>query len=249
MARAGFGGLCFTVDCAVSGKRERDLAHQMTVRPLRISWSNAADFARHPQWLSGVLTRRRVTSRLTADPSSFTKPSLLSLVRSAGDSAAASVALLNAGVTWEDFEWLRGHWKGPLAIKGVLNAADAQRAASLGADAVIVSNHGGRQLNGLPGALDALPDIVSAVGDRLDVILDGGVRRGEDIVKALCLGAKACMIGRPWLYGLAVGGTDGVDAVLDTLEAEVHTTLALLGQPDVSELNPTYLLSRQSRSQ
>jgi isopentenyl diphosphate isomerase/L-lactate dehydrogenase-like FMN-dependent dehydrogenase len=245
VAAAGFEGLCFTVDCAVSGKRERDLAHRMTVRPLRITWSNALDFGRHPRWLGGVLARRRVTSRLTAAPDAA-KPPLRSLVRSAGASAAAATSLLNPAVTWEDFKWLRDHWKGPLAIKGVLNPADALRAVSLGADAVIVSNHGGRQLDGLPAALDALPSVIAEVGTRADVILDGGVRRGADVVTALCLGARACMIGRPWLYGLAWGGTGGVEAVLGVLEAEVHTTLALLGQPDVSDLDPSYLIHRQA---
>jgi isopentenyl diphosphate isomerase/L-lactate dehydrogenase-like FMN-dependent dehydrogenase len=240
-ASAAFSGLCLTVDCAVPGKRERDLANSLTVRPLRITRDNIAGALAHPRWLYGVMHERRVVAKVTTELRGQDRPPLRSLLGSAGESAANMVELLPRQATWADLEWLRDRWPNALAVKGVLNPEDAKRAADIGVDTLVVSNHGGRQLDGSVATLRALPGIVAAVGDRMDVILDGGIRRGSDVVKALCLGAKACMIARPWVYGLATAGTRGVDEVLNVLEAEIATTLALLGVDDVAALGPDQL--------
>jgi isopentenyl diphosphate isomerase/L-lactate dehydrogenase-like FMN-dependent dehydrogenase len=241
-AAAGFTGLCLTVDCAAPGKRERDLANRMTVKPLRITWGNAVGAALHPRWLHGVIRERRVVARMTTELAGRGRPPLRSLLGSAGASAATIVELLPRQATWPDLEWLRQRWPGPLAVKGILKPEDARRAAAIGVDAVIVSNHGGRQLDGLPATVRMLPEIVDAVGEQVDIVLDGGVRRGSDVVKAICLGAKACMIGRPWVYGLAANGAQGIDAVLTVLESEVRTTMALLGAACVAELGSGCLI-------
>jgi L-lactate dehydrogenase (cytochrome) len=240
-ATAEFTGLCLTVDTAVPGKRERDLANHLTVRPLRITRSNAVGAVRHPHWLSGVIRERRVVARLTTEARGQQRPPLRSLLGAASTSAANLVELFPRQASWADLEWLRAKWTGPLAVKGVLNPQDAKQAVDIGVDAVIVSNHGGRQLDGVPAAVTVLPCVVDAIGDRVDVVLDGGIRRGSDVVKALCLGAKACMIGRPWVYGLAAAGRAGVDEVLNVLESEIITTMALLGVTDVTSLGPANL--------
>jgi L-lactate dehydrogenase (cytochrome) len=241
VADAGFTGLCLTVDTAVPGKRERDLANHLTVRPLRITRSNAVGAVRHPRWLSGVIRERRVVAKLTTESRGQQRPPLRSLLGAASTSAADLVELFPRQASWADLEWLRAKWTGPLAVKGVLNPQDAKQAADFGVDAVIVSNHGGRQLDGVPAAVTVLPRVVDAIGDRVDVVLDGGIRRGSDVVKALCLGAKACTIGRPWVYGLAAAGRTGVDEVLTVLESEIATTMALLGVRDIKSLSTTNL--------
>jgi isopentenyl diphosphate isomerase/L-lactate dehydrogenase-like FMN-dependent dehydrogenase len=142
-------------------------------------------------------------------------------------------------VTWKDIDWVRSVWDGPLALKGILHPDDAELAGAHGVNAVIVSNHGGRQLDSVPSAIAALPDIVDAVDGKCEVILDGGVRRGTDVLKALALGAKACMIGRPFLYGLAANGGAGVSRALEILRSEIDVSLALLGRAGVAELDTT----------
>jgi L-lactate dehydrogenase (cytochrome) len=240
-ATAGFTGLCLTVDASVPGKRERDLANHLSVRPLRVTWGNVVGAARHPSWSAGILRERRLVARMSTEALGQRRPPLRSLLRSAGGSAANLVELLPRQATWADLEWLRENWSGPLAVKGIANPEDAKHAASLGVDAIVVSNHGGRQLDGMPSTLDLLPRVRDAVDDRVDLILDGGVRRGSDIVKALCLGARACMVGRPWVYGLAVAGLPGVSGVLEILEEEIATTMALLGVRDVTQLGESQL--------
>ena len=140
-------------------------------------------------------------------------------------------------VDWDDLEWFRSIWSGPLAIKGIMSDEDARRAVDAGVDAIVVSNHGGRQLDSLPSAIEVLPEIVDAVGDRAEVILDGGVRRGTDVVKALCLGARACMVGRPFLYGLGAGGQAGAERAIEILQTEIDRTLALIGRPTLADLD------------
>ena len=151
---------------------------------------------------------------------------------------------LASELDWDDFARVRAQWQGPCYVKGILDAEDAERAVSLGADGIIVSNHGGRQLDSAPATLDALPEIAERVGHRATVLVDGGIRRGTDVVKALCLGADACLIGRPALYGLAVGGESGVRHVLDILRAEIDRTLALMGCPDIADLGRDWLVPR-----
>jgi L-lactate dehydrogenase (cytochrome) len=139
--------------------------------------------------------------------------------------------------TWEDLLWLREHWDGPIALKGVLHPDDARRAADAGMDGVIVSNHGGRQVDGSIASLAALPDVVAAVGDRMDVLLDSGVRTGSDVIKALALGAKAVLLGRPFVYGLGLGGEDGVRHVLRCLLAELDLSMGLSGCASVGDID------------
>ncbi|MBV9293074.1 MAG: alpha-hydroxy-acid oxidizing protein, partial [Frankiales bacterium] len=143
--------------------------------------------------------------------------------------------------TWDDLVWLREQWDGPVVLKGVLHPDDARRAADAGIDGVVVSNHGGRQIDGEIASLDALPDVVAAVGDRMTVLLDSGVRTGSDVVKALALGAKAVLIGRPYVYGLGLGGEDGVRHVLRSLLAELDLTMALAGHTTPDALDPSVL--------
>jgi pre-mycofactocin synthase len=155
--------------------------------------------------------------------------------------AAASKSMRGAAPTWSDLAWIREQWQGPVLIKGLLTADDACRARDAGADAVSVSNHGGNALDGTPAALKMLPAVVSAVGGEVEVLMDGGVRRGSDVVKALALGAKAVLVGRAYIWGLAAGGEDGVVDVLRILEQGVHRTLALLGCPRLDDLDQSFV--------
>jgi L-lactate dehydrogenase (cytochrome) len=144
-------------------------------------------------------------------------------------------------VSWADLDWFRSVWSGPMAIKGVMSVEDARLAVEHGVEAIVVSNHGGRQCDELPGAVEVLPEIVDAVGDRAEVILDGGVRRGSDAVKAIALGARACMIGRAFNYGLAAGGQAGAEKAIDILQKEIDRCLALIGRPRLSDLDRSAL--------
>jgi L-lactate dehydrogenase (cytochrome) len=144
-------------------------------------------------------------------------------------------------VTWQDLRWIRDVWDGPIVVKGIHTADDARRAAAEGADAVVVSNHGGRQLDGVRGSFQVLPEVVAAVNGQIEVLMDGGIRRGSDIVKALCLGARAVLVGRAYAYGLGAGGAAGVTRAIDILRADLVRTLKLLGCESVSDLNPSCL--------
>ena len=150
-------------------------------------------------------------------------------------------ALAQSTVTWEDIRWIRDLWNGPIVVKGVLTGEDARRAIDAGADAIVVSNHGGRQLDGVSSTLRALPEIVAAAGGRVEVLLDSGIRRGSDIVKALCLGARAVLVGRAYAYGLGAAGGAGVAKAIDILRAGTIRTLQLLGCRDVDELDSSYI--------
>lgn len=228
---AGYQALCFTIDVPLSGQRERDIRHGMTIPP-KPAPRSLVHYARHPQWVRGALLGNPITFRNFVG-------------REGGDSAVALGTFvnsqLNPSMSWDDLVWLREIWSGPLVVKGVMRGEDARRAVDLGADAVIVSNHGGRQLDGLPSTISVLPEIVAAVGADAEVYLDGGVRRGSDVVKALALGARACMVGRPWLYGLAADGEAGVTRVLELLSSEIDRVQALLGVTSLSELSPDLL--------
>lgn len=219
--RAGYEVLCLTVDVPLSGQRERDLRHGFTVPP-RVSVRNALDVAAHPGWARRVLAGPPVTFGNFTHMSDHTD--YVSLGQIVNEQ-------LNPTATWDDLAWLRDVWTGPFVVKGIMGAADACRAADAGVDGVVVSNHGGRQMDGLPATLDVLGEVVAAVGDRVEVLLDGGVRRGGDVLKALSLGARACLIARPYLYGLAAGGEDGVLRAIDLLVGEIDRGMALLGRP------------------
>lgn len=223
----GCSALVLTVDLQVQGQRDRDVRNGLTIPPtFRVS--NAIDFALHPGWVWRFLCGPQVTlANFRGSGKSDDMFTIASFVNSQFDPS----------VTWKDIDWVRSIWDGPLALKGILDGDDARLAAEHGVNAVIVGNHGGRQLDGVPSAIMALADVVDAVEGRAEVILDGGVRRGTDVLKALSIGAKACMIGRPFLYGLASQGGAGVRRVLEMLRTEIDVNLALLGRAGVKELD------------
>ncbi len=233
---AGIKGLFLTVDTPVAGLRERDFRNGMNElmgRNFLAKLPYALDVLMHPGWLSDYLSGKRMTH-------------LPNVVTDEGPLPLTDVAkvLSRSVVTWDDLAWIRKQWKGPIAIKGILTADDARRACDGGANAVVVSNHGGRQLDGVAASLDALPEIVRAVGERCEVLMDGGIRRGGDIVKALALGAHAVLIGRGYAYGLAAGGEPGVDRALAILRGDLTRTMMLLGCPSLAALDESYLQRR-----
>jgi L-lactate dehydrogenase (cytochrome) len=225
---AGYRALVLTVDTAVLGHRERDSRRGFTLPPT-IGLRTFLDGARHPRWTSAFVR---------SEPIRFANV----LNREVGDGSTPVRladyinAQFDPALGWRDVEWIRSVWDGPVVVKGIQSVADAELAVSAGVDAVALSNHGGRQLDRARAALDLVAPVRDAVGDGIDVLCDGGVRRGSDIVMAAALGASACMIGRAYLYGLAVAGEDGVTHVLDLLTADVHRTLALLGVASMSDL-------------
>jgi len=228
--RAGFAALVVTIDTPVSGMREADFRNGMKEL---LGGSALAklpfllQFFGRPAWVADFLKDGGV-------------PRLENVVipgRGSMPLVDIAEALAGAVVTWEDLRWLREVWRGPIVIKGVLSGDDAKRAVQEGAAAIIVSNHGGRQLDGVSASLRALPEVVAAVDDQTEVLMDGGIRRGADIVKAICLGARAVLVGRAYAYGLAAGGQAGVLRALSILRADVERTLRLLGCASVAELN------------
>jgi L-lactate dehydrogenase (cytochrome) len=223
--------LVFTVDGASRGQRERDLHNGFTVPP-RITPSFLLDVLTHPRWAADVLLGPRLSMR-NVDPSG--RQSVMKAGKVMG-------GLVNPANDWRDLDWVRGIWKGPIVVKGVLDPEDARLALAHGAEGISVSNHGGRKLDGAPSAISALPAIVDAVGDRATVLMDGGVRRGHDIVKALALGAKACLIGRAFAYGLGASGQTGVEQAIRILEGELCEAMMLLGCPSVKQLDRSWLL-------
>jgi isopentenyl diphosphate isomerase/L-lactate dehydrogenase-like FMN-dependent dehydrogenase len=215
-AGSGYRVLCLTVDLATQGKRERDVRNAFTI-PLRPHPRTVWDIATRPQWLYGVMR----------NPVSFGN-------FEGGTKGATSVAqhiatLFDPSATWDDFARIRENWRGDFIVKGILHPDDARRAVDIGAAAVVVSNHGGRQLDQVPASCSALPAIVDAVGGRTEIMIDGGIRRGTDILKALALGASSCMIGRPFLWGLAAGGGPGIARALQMYRDELDNAMALLG--------------------
>ena len=228
---AGCSALVLTVDLALQGQRDRDVHNGLTIPPtLRIS--NLPNFATRPGWIWRYLTGPKVV------PASLVKPGQNTLFTIAGYVNSQ----FDQSVTWKDIEWAKSIWGGPIALKGILDAEDAKAAVGHGADALIVSNHGGRQLDGVRSAISALPYVVDAVAGHAEVLLDGGVRRGTDVLKAVALGAKACMIGRPYMYGLASKGRAGVTQALDLFRHEIDLALALTGNTSLAALNRSSIL-------
>jgi len=232
--RAGFSALVVTIDTPVAGLRERDPRNGMK-ELLGGSILSKLPFLpqmfARPGWLASFLLDGAV-------------PQLENIVipgQGPMPLMDVTAALAKAFVTWQDFRWLRKVWAGPILVKGVLTGDDARRAVDEGAAAVIVSNHGGRQLDGAPATLRALPEVVAAVNGQTEVLMDGGIRRGSDIVKAMCLGARAVLIGRAYAYGLAAAGQAGVNRALEILRTDVERTLLLIGCPSVSALNASYV--------
>jgi L-lactate dehydrogenase (cytochrome) len=233
---SGYVALCLTVDVATVGKRERDFRSGFNRLPKQ-SWRSFMSFAQHPAWVLGQLCKGKFRAANFTDEAGNDRY---------GVPASNIIQEVDPAITWRDVRELAERWQGPLAIKGVMSADDARHAADAGVTAVIVSNHGGRQLDGAAAPIEVLPDIVRAVGDRVEVILDGGIRRGVHVLKALALGAKASTIGRPYLYGLGAGGEAGVTKALDILRTELVRAVRLAGCPDLASIDEG-LLRRFSR--
>ena len=228
---AGCSTLVFTVDLAVVGTRYADVRNGMRGGlSFGDKLARAWNIACHASWVRDVA--------LGGKPLVF--GNLAAAVpngRRLEQFSAWVASQFDPSVTWKDLLWVREHWQGPIIIKGVMEADDARAAADIGATGLVVSNHGGRQLDSAPSTVSALPAIVDAVGDRLEVLMDGGVRTGQDVAKALALGARGVLIGRPWVWALAARGEAGVSAILDNLKRELEVTMALQGVADVREID------------
>lgn len=221
---AGYHALVLTVDVPVSGNRLRDLHNGLTIPPT-LSLRTLLDGARHPAWWYHLLATEALAfaSVPSDDPMGV---------------MAVISTLFDPSLAWDDVDWMAQLWDGPLVLKGIQTVADAQRAARMGVAGIVVSNHGGRQLDRAPVPIEVLPRVVDAVGSDTEVYLDTGVRTGSDVVAAVALGARAVLVGRAYLYGLMAGGERGVQRAVDILGAEVARTLQLLGVPSVAELTP-----------
>jgi isopentenyl diphosphate isomerase/L-lactate dehydrogenase-like FMN-dependent dehydrogenase len=231
---AGCAALVVTIDTPVAGLRERDYRNgmkELMSGSLLEKIPFLPQMIVRPGWVAGFL-RDGGLSRL---------PNVVVPGKGPMELVDVSAALASAAVTWEDLKWIRSLWPGPLVIKGVLTGEDARRAVDEGAAALVVSNHGGRQLDGVRPSLRALPEVVAAVNGQAEVLMDGGVRRGSDIVKAVCLGARAVLCGRGYAYGLAAAGQAGVTRALQILRADVERTLRLLGCPSIAALDGSYV--------
>jgi len=244
-AAAGYSALFVTVDVPVVGNRESERNAGLT-RPWLMTPPRLWSMLRRPSWLWGVLRHQRVAAIHYLERQATPPPGLSRAIRGAGDDAALSAATqaryMQADLCWNDLAWMRERWPGRLYVKGVLDADDAARAVdTIGADGVVVSNHGGRQLDRAVATLDALPAIAARIGDRAEVLLDGGIRRGTDVITALCLGASGVLIGRPWLYGLGAAGQAGVEGVLWLLRDEIERSLILMGCPAANLLDSSWL--------
>ncbi|HEY7078020.1 MAG TPA: alpha-hydroxy acid oxidase [Solirubrobacteraceae bacterium] len=233
---AGFEALLLTADTTVRSKRERELRSGLHLPSPHLTLRTFADGALHPSWSWHFLTSEAI--------------GFPNLAPSGPASRGRVEEMFDGTVSWDDLEWIRDCWDGPIVLKGVLRAEVARRAADEGLDAVIVSNHGGRQLDHVPAAIEVLSEVVDAVEGRLEVLMDSGVRRGSDIVAALALGARAVLVGRAHLYGLAAAGEPGVRHAIDILARELRMTMALCGATSVAELDRGLIRERDaSRSQ
>jgi isopentenyl diphosphate isomerase/L-lactate dehydrogenase-like FMN-dependent dehydrogenase len=238
-AAGGFEALVLTTDNKLVGSRERDLRNGFTIPP-RFSALDLAAMASKLPWL--LRMGRRLPKITFANYASLGARMDLSAI------AGMMPSLLDQSLSWRDVDWLRGIWKGPLLLKGILHPREAAEALAHGVDGLIVSNHGGRQLDGVPASLDALPSVLDAVGGRIPILIDGGIRRGTDVLKALALGASLCLVARPHLFGLAVAGEAGVARVLDILRREIDRAMGLLGANRISDLGPHSLMRTPVRS-
>jgi len=231
---AGYSALAVTIDTPVAGMRERDPRNGMKELLSGGLFAKAPflpQLLAHPRWLAAFLLDGGT-------------PKLANIVipgKGPMPLVDVSAALANAVVSWEDLRWIRESWRGPIVVKGVLTADDARRAVDEGAEAIVVSNHGARQLDCVSPSLRALPEVVAAVNGQAQVLMDGGIRRGGDIVKAICLGARGVLIGRAYAYGLAAAGEAGVSRAIEILRADIERTLKLLGAPSVSALDASYV--------
>lgn len=231
---AGCSALVLTLDLQILGQRHKDARNGLAAPP-RLTLNSLMQLAARPRWCLSMLGTRRRTFR-----------NIVGHAESVGDLSSLSswtAEQFDPKLNWADIEWIRERWGGKLILKGILDAEDARMAAETGADAIIVSNHGGRQLDGAPSSISALPAIVEAVGERIEVHMDGGIRSGQDVLRALCMGAKGVYIGRPWLYGLGAGGQAGVTRALDIIRTELDITMALCGERDIRNVGRHNLIN------
>jgi L-lactate dehydrogenase (cytochrome) len=220
--------LVLTVDLQVIGQRHADIKNGMTVPP-EWSLSKLFDFATKPAWVSGILRGKRRTFG-----------NLVGHLKGTEDITALSVWInsqFDTTLSWKDIDWIRSIWPGKLVLKGILDVEDAEIAAKTGAQAIVVSNHGGRQLDGAPSSIEALPEIVDAIGSQMEIMFDGGIRSGQDVMRALALGAKSCMIGRAYVYGLGAAGQEGVAKAIELIGKELTTTMGLCGVNTIAEID------------
>jgi L-lactate dehydrogenase (cytochrome) len=229
-AAAGYEAILPTVDTAVLGRRERDVRRGFTLPP-QLGLGTLLDGVLHPAWTWDFITSEPISFANLRSPGAPGGTSAVSLSSFMSDQVDASLS-------WRDVDWLREQWSGPIVLKGIQSVADASQAADLGIEAIVLSNHGGRQLDGAPPPLELVAPVAEAVAGRTEIICDGGVRRGSDLVKAVALGATACMMARPYLYGLAVAGERGVEHVLTMFDTGVRRTLALAGCRSFAEVGP-----------
>ena len=229
--------LVLTVDLQVLGQRHRDLKNGMTVPP-EIRLNNIIDMATKPAWALSILRGKRKTFG-----------NLAGHVKGMDDVTSLAEwtnSQFDPALNWNDVAWIKSHWPGKLIIKGILDVEDARIVADLGADALVVSNHGGRQLDGASSSISALPKIADAVGSRIEIMMDGGIRTGADIMRALALGARSCMIGRAYAWGLGAGGKAGVAKTIDILKKELDITMALTGVSRTADIGPQVLVNPEA---
>jgi isopentenyl diphosphate isomerase/L-lactate dehydrogenase-like FMN-dependent dehydrogenase len=237
---AGFSALVVTIDTPVAGMRERDSRNGMK------ELMGGGILSKLP-FLPQFLARPAWLVRFLLDGGVPHLPNVVVPGQGPLPMTDVAAALASSTVTWEDLRWIREQWAGPIIIKGVLTAEDARRSIDEGASAIVVSNHGGRQLDHVPASLQVLPEIVAAVNGQIEVLMDGGVRRGSDVIKAICLGARAVLVGRAYAYGLAAGGPAGVARAIGMLRTEMDRTLKLLGCPAIGALDTSYVNVHSSR--
>ena len=235
--RANFDAMCLTVDTVVAGNRERDHRTGFSTPP-RLTLGSLLSFMLHPDWSLNYLFREK-----------FTLANIVHMTEKGSSIDRSVIGYINEqfdpSMNWKDAEYCVKKWKKPFALKGVMSVDDAKRAIDIGCTAVIISNHGGRQLDGSRAPFDQLSEIVDAVGDKIEVILDGGVRRGTHVLKALSLGAKACSIGKGYLFALAAGGQKGIEKTLENMKEEIYRDMTLMGCKTVSELNRSKVVFRK----
>ena len=233
---AGFNSLCLTVDTVVAGNRERDHRTGFSTPP-KLTLGSLISFITHPEWTFNYLRSEKFTlSNIIhmTDKGSTIDKSVMDYINEQFD----------PGMNWKDAEYCVKKWGGPFALKGVMSVEDAKKAIDIGCSAIMISNHGGRQLDGSRAPFDQLAEIVDAVGDKIEVILDGGIRRGTHVLKALALGAKACSFGKGYLFALGAGGLKGVEAILDKMKSEIKRDMILMGCRSVKDLNKNKLRFR-----
>ncbi len=225
--------LVLTVDLQVIGQRHQDIKNGLSVPPQLFNLNNIIDIATKPGWVKGILRgKRRNFGNIAGHlPGSGDLGSVSKWVQSQFDPA----------LSWKDIDWIRSIWPGKLIIKGILDVEDARQAVKVGAEALVVSNHGGRQLDGAPSSIEVLPEMVARVGSEIEVLFDGGIRSGQDVMRALALGAKSCLIGRAYIYGLGAYGGPGVAKAIDIIRQELSTTMALCGVNSIAEIDEKVL--------